>query len=145
MAKTSPTQRSLKFLRDSGYTAWVAERWNSFAKIRQDLGGFGDIIAWKAGVGIVAVQTTTRAHQANRAAKILTDPKVKPKAEEWVRAGGRIAVHGWAKVKLRRGGLATRWELSFRELDLAAFHPPTEPEPESPPTEGGIDDSDVPF
>jgi hypothetical protein len=109
------------------------------------MGGFGDILAWQPGVGIVAVQTTTRAHQANRFTKITTDPKVRPNAEAWVRSGGRLVIHGWAKVKLRRGGLATRWEMSFRELTLADFHPATEAEPESPPTEGGIDDSGVPF
>jgi hypothetical protein len=39
---TSPTQLSLKKLREEGYTVAVVEHWNSFARIRQDLFGFID-------------------------------------------------------------------------------------------------------
>jgi len=35
----SPTQRTLKKLRDEVYLAQVVEKWNAFAKIRQDLFG----------------------------------------------------------------------------------------------------------
>ena len=39
MTTTSPTQRTLKYLRDKGYTAQVVEHWNAFAKRRIDLFG----------------------------------------------------------------------------------------------------------
>ena len=42
---TSPTQLSLKKLREEGYTVAVVEHWNSFARIRQDLFGFIDLLA----------------------------------------------------------------------------------------------------
>ena len=42
----SPTARSLAHLRSLGYTARVVERWNPFAKIRQDLLGAAEIRLW---------------------------------------------------------------------------------------------------
>ena len=53
----TPTQRSLKYLREQGYTVAIVERWNAFAKIRQDLFGFIDLLAIKPGETL-AVQTT---------------------------------------------------------------------------------------
>ena len=44
---TSPTQLSLKKLREEGYIVAVVEHWNSFARIRQDLFGFIDLLALK--------------------------------------------------------------------------------------------------
>ena len=43
----SPTQRTLKRLRDSGDypLVTIVERWNAFAKIRQDLFGIIDLLA----------------------------------------------------------------------------------------------------
>ena len=32
----TPTQRSLKYLREQGYTVAITERWNPFARIRQE-------------------------------------------------------------------------------------------------------------
>ena len=88
---TSPTQRSLKHLRDAGYTCQVVERWNHFAKVRQDLFGFIDLVAIQEG-RIVAVQATASGVAA-RLAKIRDEPR----SREWLRAGGLIEVHGWAK------------------------------------------------
>lgn len=42
---TSPTQRTLAYLRSIGLKPWVVETWNPWAKIRQDLYGCIDIIA----------------------------------------------------------------------------------------------------
>ncbi len=37
---TSPTQLTLKHLRDDGWTAEIVEHWNPHARIRHDLLGF---------------------------------------------------------------------------------------------------------
>lgn len=94
MAKTSPTQRSLEFLRKHGYRAAVVEKFNSFVKRRQDLFGFADIIA----VGhneILLVQTTSASNFASRATKI----RESEAARDWIFNGGVIAIHGWKKTK----------------------------------------------
>lgn len=92
--KTSPTQRSLKLFRSRGWVCWITEKWNPFSRTRQDLGNFGDLVAWKAGEGVAAIQVTTAANMAARRSKILGNPL----AQEWVCAGGKLWIHGWAKT-----------------------------------------------
>lgn len=91
---TSPTQRSLKMMRDQGYLCEVTERWNQWAKIRQDLFNFVDILCIKDGK-TVAVQTTSYSNMSARIKKIKeldTYPIVRS-------AGWEIVVHGWKKDK----------------------------------------------
>ena len=106
---SSPTQRSLKEMRDRGYICQVVERWNAYAKIRQDLYNFGDVIAIRPGE-IVLVQATTTGNITKRHAKILLEPK----AAVWKQAGGRILVHGWAK----RGARGERKIWTLKEIIL---------------------------
>lgn len=91
--KKSPTARSLEQLRNNGWICQVVERWNAFARVRQDLFGFIDIVAICPHRGIVGVQSTTASNASARIAKI----KAEPKAQIWLNAGGRIIVHGWKK------------------------------------------------
>jgi hypothetical protein len=90
----TPTQRTLKWLRDSGYQAAVTEHWNPWAKIRLDLFGFADIIAFRSGQpGSVLVQCTSGANHASRRTKILALPI----AQEWMQAGNWIMVQSWRR------------------------------------------------
>lgn len=66
----SPTQRTLAELRKEGYSAWIVEKWNPFAHIRQDLFGIIDIVAIKAGtVGVLGVQCTSMGNGPARVKK----------------------------------------------------------------------------
>lgn len=77
----------------------MVERWNPYARIRQDLFGILDIlgISGVAGGGFVGVQTTTASNVAARRTKI----RASLAARAWLLAGGRIEIHGWRKVKNR--------------------------------------------
>jgi GMP synthase-like glutamine amidotransferase len=101
---TSPTQLSLKRLREEGYLCEVVEKWNQFARIRQDLFGFIDIIAISEGQ-ILGVQSTSYSNISARVAKI-TDHENLPMVRK---AGIRIEVHGWRKVK-------NRWEVKIVDM-----------------------------
>lgn len=90
---TTPTQRSLKLLRDEGYRATVVERWNPFAHIRQDLWGFIDILAIRPGE-TVGVQSCHYSDVSKRAEKIANHENVGAVRE----AGWKIVIHGWHKV-----------------------------------------------
>lgn len=61
----SPTQRSLAHLKALGYHAKVVEKWNPFAKIRQDLFG-ADVLALKPGEPVLVVQATPGSNHAAR-------------------------------------------------------------------------------
>lgn len=88
----TPTQRSLAALKEQGYFPVVVERWNAFAKIRQDLWGWCDILAIKKGE-VLAVQVTSTSNVSARIKKIQDSETVGIVRD----AGIRIEVHGWAK------------------------------------------------
>jgi len=101
---TSPTSRSLAKLRKEGWTAQVVERWNSFAKCRQDLFGFIDIIAFKGDI-MLAVQATSGSNVSARVDKINQSQA----ASLWQESPTRlIVVHGWRKVGER--GARKLWD-----------------------------------
>ena len=99
-----PTQRSLEALREAGYLATIVERWNPFAKIRQDLFGFCDLLCVSPSRGFLAVQTTSGSNVSARIAKI----KAEPRAGIFLAAGGKIVVHGWRKIGER--GKRKTWQ-----------------------------------
>ena len=98
----TPTQRSLKLMRDRGYSCDIVERWNPYARIRQDLWGFCDVLCLTPGQ-IVAVQTTSGANVSARLRKIAASPRI----ADVLSAGVRVVVHGWAKRGPR--GKAKKW------------------------------------
>ena len=113
MAGTSPTKRTLDYLKEKGYTCTITERWNAFAKIRQDLFGFIDIVAL-GNFSILGIQCTSGDHVAERVAKI----KGLKEAVDWKLNTGRILVVGWRKVGAR--GKRKTWEPRIVELHYKA-------------------------
>lgn len=108
---SSPTQRSMAELRKRGYTARIVEHWNAHANKKQDLFGFGDILAVKADVpGSLIVQTTTGSHLANRIQKAERLEAYKT----WLKAGNQVEFHGWRK-------LSGRWVCRIETGTLTAF------------------------
>lgn len=111
----SPTQRSLKKLRDEGWHACVVEKWNTFAKIRNDAFGFGDILAFRGHITAL-VQTTSDANVSARLKKIQDIPE----AHAWASGATRqIIVHGWGKKGAK--GKRKTWEC--REILALADKP----------------------
>lgn len=110
----SPTQRSLLLLKKEGYIPAVTEHFNPFAHIRQDLYGFIDIIGIKpkGRMGVLAVQTTSKANWNARIMKIMGMEV----AHQWLQAGNAIEVHGWYK-KGKKGEFQT-WEVIRKEITL---------------------------
>lgn len=101
----TPTQLSKRKLEAEGYTVEITERWNSFAKIRQDMWGFVDLVGLKENETL-AVQTTSYDNVSKRVNKIADHPNV----DAVRKAGWRIVVHGWHKKD-------NRW--TCREVDLS--------------------------
>ena len=101
----SPTQRSLKYLRELGYQVWIVEHWNHYARKRQDLFGCIDLLAIGNGETL-AVQTTSRGNVAARQKKIVENEYY----PEMVRSGWKVHVHGWGKLK-------DGWQVKIVELN----------------------------
>jgi hypothetical protein len=118
---TSPTQRTLKYLRELGYLVAVVEKWNPHARIRQDLYGFIDVLAVKRDETL-AVQCCSGGRAAgdqgeddkgrgsdvgDHVRKIAEHPNIGRVRE----ANWRIVVHAWRK------SATGRWTL--REIDVS--------------------------
>lgn len=101
---SSPTQRSLKYMRDQGYYAEVVERYNSFTKRRNDFAGFIDILCLGDGE-VVGVQTTSYSNMSARAKKIREHENL----AVVLKSGMRILVQGWVKKN-------NRWEVKEFEI-----------------------------
>lgn len=88
----TPTQRTLKHLRDLGYLAEVVEKWVPGANIRRDLFGFVDVLAIRPGETLAVQCTSTGV--AERIRKIAESATIGAVRE----AGWRVQVFGWRKA-----------------------------------------------
>jgi len=101
---TSPTQLSLKLMRERNFYAEVVERFNFFTKRKNDFAGFIDLLCLSEGV-VMGVQTTSYSNVSSRVNKI----KEHENYEVVKLSGIKIEVHGWHKVK-------NRWQVRIVEL-----------------------------
>lgn len=93
---TSPTQLTLKLLRDEGWTVEVVERWILGANIRKDLFGFIDLVALKGDMTL-GVQATSYSNMGARIKKIENAELL----SQVRRASWHLWVIGWRKQNNR--------------------------------------------
>jgi len=90
----SPTQRSLKYLRELGYLVEVVERTIPKTFIKKDLFGFADLLAIRENE-VMLVQVTSGTNVSARVKKIAESEHI-----DMVRKSGMsVFVHGWRKLK----------------------------------------------
>lgn len=111
----SPTQRSLKHLRELGYTVAITEKWNPHARIRQDMFGFVDLLAIRDRETI-AIQTTSSSNISARRMKINEHENL-PKV---LSAGWKVIIHGWRK------NCKGKWVLSEKNVSNSHLFETTE-------------------
>ena len=117
MAGISPTQRTLKAMREQGRLCGIVERFNSYAGkfgIRQDLFGFIDIICIDPVDGIIAVQSCGQAFSPH-IDKLLGERN--EAVYEWLKHAP-LELWGWRKLKVKRGGKAMRWVPRIADIVL---------------------------
>lgn len=86
----TPSQRTVKHLKDQGYMVATVEYYNYFTKRRHDLFNVIDILAIGNGETL-AVQVTSKSNMSARIRKI-EECEALP---EMLRSGWRVIVHGW--------------------------------------------------
>lgn len=86
----TPSQRTIKHLKDQGYMVANVETYNAFTRRKHDLWGCIDILAIGNGETL-AVQVTSKSNMSARIKKI-EDSEALP---EMLRSGWRVIVHGW--------------------------------------------------
>ena len=116
MMGISPTQRTLKYLRDAGYYCDMVERWIQNPKhpaggFRKDYMGFGDILAFSE-YSTLLVQSCGQSY-----AKHLRDLLTNLNVPLWLANPNRkLILIGWRKVKKVRGGKAMVWKPRIKEI-----------------------------
>ena len=90
----SPLQRSKKLLEEMGFTVAIVERWNPWAKVRQDLFGILDLLCIDE-LGTVGVQVTTLGHKQEHIDKMTAHPNL----QRLLKAGWEVRLHSWRKLK----------------------------------------------
>jgi len=108
----TPTQRTLRELKRQGRIVDVCERWIMMPNhpgggFRKDLFGFIDLIVLDSAKGIVGIQSCGQSYSAH--IQKIMDSECTEYAIEWLRCGGLLELWGWRKLKIKRGGKATRW------------------------------------
>lgn len=108
MAGLSPTQRTMKYLREQGRIVGKVETFNPYAGQfgqRNDLFGFIDLICIDPVDGIVAVQSFGQAWSEH--VKKMQEERNED-MYEWLKHA-KLELIGWRKLKLKRGGKAERY------------------------------------
>lgn len=128
---TTPTARTLKYLRDNGWPlVQVVEVYNPFSRKRNDLFGFADVLAVHPDRGHLYVQVTSGSHVNNRLEKLREN--FGNQIADIISAGGRVEIHGWRKILVcsrcgepKRGGNcecdtkgAQRWRPIIVDVDM---------------------------
>ena len=111
----TPLQLSKRRLEKDGWHVEKVEHWNGFARVRQDLFGFADLIAIK-GNDCLLVQTTSAPNLKARVNKILGLQTARLWLESPTR---RIVVHGWGK---RGEGKRKLWRVNYAQV-VMSFQP----------------------
>lgn len=109
----TPTQRSLKAMRDLGYTCAIVERWCAYSRKRHDLFGFADLMCIHPHMTPVLVQVTSGTNLAARVRKIIAEPR----ALIAIQSGIGVEVHGWRKLKSN----GNRWTIKSRVITEEDF------------------------
>ena len=119
MSALSPTQRTIRELKNQGRKCAIVERWNAYAGphgIRQDMFGIIDILALDPEKGVIGIQCTGTDF-AGHLRKLIEE-----KAQEcldWLQTPGtRLELWGWRKIKRQRGGIARVWRPRIQEIEI---------------------------
>jgi hypothetical protein len=110
----SPTQRTIRALKNQGRKCAIVEKWNAFAGraggppgVRQDLFGIIDVLALDPERGVVGIQCCGSAFSGHL--RKLTEERAQDTLD-WLRTPGTsLELWGWRKVKAKRGGKAEIW------------------------------------
>ena len=124
MKSLSPTQRTLRALRERGLVCAIVEKWTPFGGpcgIRQDLFGIIDVLALDPQRGVVGVQATGNDFAGHF--RKLTEERAQ-ECLDWLRTPGTaLELWAWRKIKAVRGGKLALWQPRVQALTQADFEP----------------------
>ena len=119
----SPTQRTIRELRNQGRLCGIVERFisnTSFGHgIRSDLFHIFDIVALDSARGIIGIQTCGSDFAAHL--RKMTE-EYGGNTIEWLKCGGVAELWSWRKCSYKRGGKLKVWKHRIKEITLEDFN-----------------------
>lgn len=116
----SPTQRTIRELKNLGRRCGIVERFNAHvgpAGIRQDLFGIIDVVALDPQQGVVGIQCCAGSGFRAHLEKILVEHA--QETEDWLTTPGTsLELWAWRKLKKVRGGKAMVWRPRVQVITL---------------------------
>ena len=116
----SPTQRTIRELRNNGRRCAIVEKWNPYVGphgIRQDLFGIIDVLALDPEQGVIGVQCCGKTGFSSHWKKMTEE--MAQETKDWLETPGtRLELWAWRKVKVKRGGKAMVWRPRIKEITL---------------------------
>lgn len=106
----SPTERALAYYRAQGCECVKLERYNHYARIRQDIWG-ADILV-RHGRKLVAIQATSGSNHSARVKKSIANPLV----ANWLKGDAGFEVFSESKRGAR--GMPKKWTQRITQLTL---------------------------
>ena len=115
---SSYTERTLEYYRELGFEIGNVERYfyqNGVRSKTYDLFGVIDLIAIKAGMPVIGVQSTSDGEHTEHRKKILAEPL----AKLWLQTGARLHLISWKKRKVSVMG--KWWTEKLEEFGVEDF------------------------
>lgn len=113
----TPTQRTIRELKNLGRECAIAEKWIPGANIRRDLFGIIDVVALDPERGVVGIQSTGSAFSQHYQ-KLTVE--CYQNTFNWLSTpGASLELWGWRKVKKVRGGKQMIWQPRIQEITMA--------------------------
>lgn len=116
----TPTQRTLRELRNQGRVCAIVEKFNPHVGphgIRQDLFGIIDVLALDPQRGVVGVQACAGSGFQAHVRK-LTQERAQETYDWLSTPGTSLEIWAWRKLKVKRGGKAMIWTPRVQEITL---------------------------
>jgi hypothetical protein len=120
MSGLSPTQRTIRELKNNGRRCAIVEKWNPYVGthgIRQDLFGIIDIISLDPERGVIGVQCCSGSG-FNKHYKKITEEHAQETIDWLSTPGTALEIWGWRKLKAKRGGKAMVWRPRIKEITI---------------------------
>jgi len=119
----SPTQRTIRALKNQGVICAVVEKWNPHVGphgIRQDLFGIIDVLALDPESGVRGIQCCAGSGFTKHWTKLTVDNA--QASYDWLSTPGTsLEIWAWRKLKVKRGGKAMVWQPRIKAVTLSDF------------------------
>lgn len=113
----SPTQRTIRALRDQGIKCAIVEKWNSHVNKRQDLFQIIDVIGLDPEKGVLGIQCCAGSGFSKHVEKLTVERA--QETSDWLSTPGTsLYIWGWRKLLKKRGGKAMIWQARVQEITL---------------------------